>query len=132
MVLNKRGGEKMICRNCGQEFTPKRGSESKGLCPKCFIQKLDHLAANNSVNDPAAKTTMMDQPTDPQKPEPTMPGTPPEPPAAPPTGQEPTPPEPVTPTPGMPTPAPGGEEPAGGGAGEPPAGGETPPAPPMA
>jgi len=125
---------KLICRNCGQEFTPKRGSDSKNLCPKCFIQKLNHVAANNSGNDPAANKTIMDQPNDSQQPKPTMPGTPPEPPVGPPTGQEPIPPEPAeTPPSGGPTaPVPEeGEKPAGEG-GETPVGGETPPVPPVA
>jgi len=123
---------KLICQNCGQEFTPKQGSDSKNLCPKCFIQKLNHVAANNSGNDPAANKTIMDQPNDSQQPKPTMPGTPPGAPVGQPTGEEPTPPEPVveTPTPEVPTPAPEGEEPAKEG-GETPMGGETPPVPPV-
>jgi len=124
---------KLICQNCGQEFTPKQGSDSKNLCPKCFIQKLNHVAANNSGNDPAANKTIMDQPID--QPDPTVPGAPVEPPitppASPPTGEEPTPPEPVVPTPGVSTPAPEEEEEPAGEGGETPMGGEIPPVPPV-
>ena len=108
------------------------GHDGKNLCPKCFIEELNHVVAKNSGDDPVAKKSIMDQPTDSQQPKPTAPGTLPEPPAGTPTGEEPTPPEPVTPTPGVDTPVSEGEEEPAEEGGEPPVGGETPPVPPVA
>lgn len=132
----------MICQNCGLEFTPARGEENRKLCPKCFIQKLNHLASNphNPGNDPKAEGTMNDQPTD--KPitdtgtgEPQQPTIPQEPTPSPPSEAPSTPQMPSTPppTPGQ-TPTPGqesGEETPGQGEGEG-QGGSTPPAQPGA
>ena len=105
-MVHKRGGEKMICQGCGQEFTPMPRSESKTLCPKCFINKLNGLVANNPGNDPAQNKTM-DQPTDPKQPEPTAPDAPADVPATP-TGEEPAGEEEPAAPPGAPVPE--GEE----------------------
>jgi hypothetical protein len=123
IMVHKRGGEKMICQGCGQEFTPMPRSESKTLCPKCFIKKLDGLIGNNPGIDPAQNKTM-DQPTDPKQPEPTAPDVPADAPATPaseePAGEE----GPAE------TPVPGEEVPEGEKkkekSGETPVGGETP------
>lgn len=87
----------MICQNCGQEFTVTPTSDSKKFCPKCFIQKLNHLANHP---DPVA-TKPMDDPMQPitdtgtgQPPvEPTTPPVDPTPPAEGPI----VPPSPITP-----------------------------------
>ena len=123
---------KLICQNCGQEFTPKQGSDSKNFCPKCFIQKLNHVAANNSGNDPAANKTIMDQQDDPSQPKPMAPIEPSvTPPASPPTGEESViPPAGGTVIPPG-APAPEEEKKKEEEGGETPIGGETPPATPV-
>jgi len=120
----------MICQNCGQEFTVTPASDSKKFCPKCFIQKLNHLAnrpdpvATKPMDDPMQPITDTgtgQPPVEPTTPpvdptpvpsEPTQPGVPP--------SDEPT--EPAAPSievpeptsPGTPPPTPGEEAPAGG------------------
>lgn len=117
----------MICQNCGQEFTVTPTSDSKKFCPKCFIQKLNHLA---NQPDPVA-TKPMDDPMQPITD--TGTGQPPVEPTTPPVDPTSVPPEPIQPgvpgptepaapsievpeptSPGTPPPTPGEEAPAGG------------------
>ncbi len=134
--------KKLICQNCGREFTPQRGSESKNLCPKCFIKKLDSLAKKNPAdpsNDPVADDEPMTDPGTGQQDQPTTPtpgGSTPGTPSGP-TTPKPTPPGPSPTTPPTTPPTekpekpeekkPGGGQPAGGGMP-----GGTPPATPTA